>query len=320
MWLVTVDVMADNMLPDYREQSLFSVFSIFFPAATGILAGANISGDLKEPQHSIPLGTLMAIAITTVSYLLFAFITGSTVIRDSNGIPPVDPSAPDVLQFLSNCNPDNSTISASCKFGSHNYYQIVELVSAFGPLIYAGIFAATLSSALASLVSAPKVFQSLCNDKLFPYIEYFAKGHGKNNEPRRGYLLAFIIAIACCLIGDLNLIAPIISNFFLAAYCLINFSVFHASFSKSLGFRPSFKYYNMYLSLLGTVLCVVVMFIMDWVAALITFILVISLYIWVLYRKPDVNWGSSTQAQVYRSAIQSAYKLNLLPDHVKNYR
>ena len=313
--------MADNLLPDYRGgHSLFTVFSIFFPAATGILAGANISGDLKDAQHSIPLGTLIAIAITTVSYLVVAFISGSVVLRDANGIPPVDPHGSDVLKFLQDCNPGNSTDPSPCKYGSHHFYQVVELVAAFGPLIYAGIFAATLSSALASLVSAPKVFQSLCNDKLFPYIEYFGKGHGKNNEPRRGYLLAFGIAIACCLIGDLNLIAPIISNFFLAAYCLINFSVFHASFSKSLGFRPSFKFYNMYCSLAGTVLCVIVMFIMDWVAALITFILVIGLYIWVLYRKPDVNWGSSTQAQVYRSAIQSAYKLNLLPDHVKNYR
>lgn len=309
------------MLPNFRkDESLFSVFSIFFPAATGILAGANISGDLKDPQHSIPLGTLIAIGITTISYLLFAFISGATVLRDANGILPLPnvTSTTDLLQSITNCTAYE--LKGNCKYGSHNYMQIVELVAAFGPLIYAGIFAATLSSALASLVSAPKVFQSLCNDKLFPYVEYFAKGHGKNNEPRRGYLLAFAISIGCCLLGDLNIIAPIISNFFLAAYCLINFSVFHASFSKSLGFRPSFRYYNMYLSLGGTFLCVVVMFIMDWQAALITFILVIGLYIWVLYRKPDVNWGSSTQAQVYRSAIQSALKLNLLPEHVKNYR
>lgn len=312
------------MLPDFRNESLFSVFSVFFPAATGILAGANISGDLRDAQQAIPLGTLLAIAITTFSYLLFALITGSTVIRDANGLTPNNASlesTSELLSYLSDCSRGSLVYeNVTCKYGSHQYMQVVELVSAFGPLIYAGIFAATLSSALASLVSAPKVFQSLCKDKLFPYVEYFAEGYGKNNEPRRGYVLAFIIAIACCLIGDLNAIAPIISNFFLAAYCLINFSVFHASFSQSLGFRPSFKYYNMWLSLAGTVLCVAVMFVMDWVAALITFFIVIGLYIWVLYRKPDVNWGSSNQAQVYRTAITSVYKLNLLPDHVKNYR
>jgi solute carrier family 12 sodium/potassium/chloride transporter 2 len=78
----------------------------------------------------------------------------------------------------------------------------MELVSAFGPLIYAGCFAATLSSALASLVSAPKVFQALCKDQLYPYITWFAKGYGKNNEPVRGYVLCFFISIGFILIGE----------------------------------------------------------------------------------------------------------------------
>lgn len=317
--------LSDNFVPDYRNgESFFSVFSVFFPAATGILAGANISGDLKDPQRAIPLGTLLAIGVTTASYMLFAFISGGVVVRDANGIIEPYPgerisnvSSERAIQLLSRCN---LTTDGACHYGIHNTFTIMEMVSVFGPIIYAGIFAASLSSALASLVSAPKVFQALAKDKLFPYIGYFAEGFGKNNEPRRGYFLAFAVALGCCIIGDLNMIAPIISNFFLAAYCLINFSCFHASFAKSLGFRPSFRYYNMWSSLAGAVLCLGVMFITDWATALITFFLIGALYIWVLYRKPDVNWGSSTQAQTYRAAIQYVYKLNLLPEHVKNYR
>lgn len=75
-------------------------------------------------------------------------------------------------------------------------------MSAVGPIIYAGCFAATLSSALASLVSAPKVFQALCKDKLYPYIEWFGRGYGQNNEPVRGYILTFFISIAFILIGE----------------------------------------------------------------------------------------------------------------------
>jgi solute carrier family 12 sodium/potassium/chloride transporter 2 len=82
-----------------------------------------------------------------------------------------------------------------------NVTQVMELVSAFGPLIYAGCFAATLSSALASLVSAPKIFQALCKDQLYPYVTWFAKGYGKNNEPVRGYVLCFFISIGFILIG-----------------------------------------------------------------------------------------------------------------------
>lgn len=169
----------------------------------------------QDPQHSIPKGTLLAILITTISYLLMAVQSGWTMHRDASG--NVSELATDMFF---NCE------NRSCSYGLHNSFQVsfftwarekiviilyiilfyfllqvMELVSAFGPLIYAGCFAATLSSALASLVSAPKVFQALCKDGLYPYIRWFAKGYGKNNEPVRGYILTFFIAIAFILIG-----------------------------------------------------------------------------------------------------------------------
>ncbi|XP_016966178.1 bumetanide-sensitive sodium-(potassium)-chloride cotransporter isoform X1 [Drosophila biarmipes] len=308
----------NNLFADYRpekgsgiQHDFFSVFAIFFPAATGILAGANISGDLKDPQKSIPKGTILAIVITTGTYLIMVLQCGATVARDATG------NLTDIVNgsfaFL-DCQP------GECNFGLQNSFQVIELVSGFGPLIYAGCYAATLSSALASLVSAPKVFQALCKDELYPKIVWFAKGYGKNNEPVRGYVLTFIIASAFILIGELNLIAPLISNFFLAAYMLINFSTFHASLAKPVGWRPTFKYYNMWLSLLGAILCVAVMFLISWATALITFAAVLALYLIVAYRKPDVNWGSTTQAQTYKNALMSVQQLNNVEEHVKNYR
>ncbi|XP_077570713.1 solute carrier family 12 member 2-like isoform X2 [Stigmatopora nigra] len=238
-------IFVENLVPDFRDdETFFSVFAIFFPAATGILAGANISGDLIA----------------------------------------------------------------------------MSLVSAFGPLITAGIFSATLSSALASLVSAPKVFQALCKDNIYPGLDVFAKGYGKNNEPLRGYVLTFCIGLAFILIAELNIIAPIISNFFLASYALINFSVFHASLANSPGWRPSFKYYNKWVSLAGAILCCVVMFVINWWAALVTLLIVLALYVYVSYKKPDVNWGSSTQALIYNQALTQCLNLTAVEDHVKNFR
>ncbi|PIO59437.1 amino acid permease, partial [Teladorsagia circumcincta] len=243
-----VSTLTENFLPAFRGgEDFFSVFAVYFPAATGIMAGANISGDLADPQ-------------------------------------------------------------------------IMEMESFWGPLITAGIFAATLSSALASLVSAPKVFQAVCKDRLFPKIGYFAKGYGKNEEPRRAYALTFIIAMAMIGIGDLNAIAPIISNFFLASYALINYACFDASFADSPGFRPGFKYYNMWVSLGGALLCIVVMFIISWATALITFFCFAALFMYILHRKPDVNWGSSTQAHSYKNALAGMIKLANTEEHVKNYR
>ncbi|CAB1460473.1 unnamed protein product [Pleuronectes platessa] len=319
-------IMWENMGPNFRDETFFSVFSIFFPAATGILAGANISGDLSDPQLAIPRGTLLAILITGIVYLGVAVSTGSCIVREATG------NVNDTLssEFMLNCTDaackfgydfsSCQTEKYSCHHGLLNDFQVMSMVSGFGPIISAGIFSATLSSALASLVSAPKVFQALCKDNIYPGLAMFAKGYGKNNEPLRGYILTFFIALAFILIAQLNVIAPIISNFFLASYALINFSVFHASLANSPGWRPSFKYYNMWVSLAGAVLCCVVMFVINWWAALLTNVIVLGLYIYVSYKKPDVNWGSSTQALTYHQSLTHTLHLSGVEDHIKNFR
>ncbi|KAG7232414.1 hypothetical protein INR49_008877 [Caranx melampygus] len=369
-------IFLENLGPDFREdETFFSMFAIFFPAATGILAGANISGDLTDPQSAIPKGTLLAILITGVTYVAVAISTGACIVRDATG------DHNDTVSDTVNCTDAACTLGydfsickeGGCQYGLINDFQntehflsqcvsalmvkrldavslpvvvdgfcvlcpvpsvlttnsravtsggneVMSLVSGFGPLITAGIFSATLSSALASLVSAPKVFQALCKDNIYPGLGVFAKGYGKNNEPLRGYVLTFCIGLAFILIAELNIIAPIISNFFLASYALINFSVFHASLANSPGWRPSFKYYNMWVSLAGAILCCVVMFVINWWAALVTLLIVLALYIYVSYKKPDVNWGSSTQALIYNQALTHCLNLTGVEDHVKNFR
>uniref|UniRef100_A0AAX7V3X5 Solute carrier family 12 member 3 n=1 Tax=Astatotilapia calliptera TaxID=8154 RepID=A0AAX7V3X5_ASTCA len=322
------NIFAANFVPDYRGPggSFFGMFSIFFPSATGILAGANISGDLKNPAVAIPRGTLLAIFWTTVSYLIISATIGSCVVRDASGVlnDTLSPSSAveDCVGTACQYGWDFTGCinNKTCVYGIHNYYQSMSLVSAFGPLITAGIFGATLSSALACLVSAPKVFQCLCKDQLYPLIGFFGKSYGKNNEPIRGYLLTYIIAACFILIAELNTIAPIISNFFLCSYALINFSCFHASITNSPGWRPSFRFYSKWLSLLGAICSVVIMFLLTWWAALIAFGVVFILLAYTLYKKPDVNWGSSVQASSYNMALSRCAGLNSVEDHVKNYR
>uniref|UniRef100_A0A671N2T3 Solute carrier family 12 member 1 n=1 Tax=Sinocyclocheilus anshuiensis TaxID=1608454 RepID=A0A671N2T3_9TELE len=314
----------ENFLPEFRDgETFFSVFAIFFPAATGILAGANISGDLRDPQAALPKGTLLAIFITGVTYLGIALVVSVTVVRDATG------NRNDTIQPGLSCNFSSACDlgydfsicqTTKCNYGLMNNFQVMTLVSGFGPLITAGTFSATLSSALASLVSAPKVFQALCKDNIYKALKFFAKGHGKNNEPIRGYILTFFIAVAFILIAQLNTIAPIISNFFLASYALINFSCFHASYAKSPGWRPAYKYYNMWLSLFGAVLCCAVMFVINWWAALLTYGIELFLYIYVTVKKPDVNWGSSTQAVTFINAVNNALILSTVDEHIKNFR
>uniref|UniRef100_A0A4W6EH58 Solute carrier family 12 member 10, tandem duplicate 1 n=1 Tax=Lates calcarifer TaxID=8187 RepID=A0A4W6EH58_LATCA len=316
------EVFISNLKPDWRgnDNDFFQMFAIFFPSAIGILSGANISGDLKDPATAIPKGTLMAILLTTISYLAISVTVGSCVMRDASG------NISDILTG----NITDGCVGLGCNLGwnfteciqsqSCEYGLVLGQVSGFYYLITAGVFAASLSSALGFLVSAPKVFQCLCRDNLYPYIGFFAKGYGKNDEPLRAYLLCYIIAAAFILIGKLNTIAALISNFFLCSYCLINFSCFHASITNSPGWRPSFHYYSKWTALFGAVISVVLMFMLTWWAALVTFSIIIFLFGYVNYNKPKVNWGSSVQAGTYNMALSYSVSLSGVEDHVKNFR
>jgi len=216
--------------------------------------------------------------------------------------------------------PTTSTARTATAYGTLWDQQTMAVISCTGYLIYGGCFAATISSAIASLVGAPRVLQALAKDKLYPKIGFFSAGMGANNDPVRGYVLVFLIALGCILVGELNVVSSLLSNFFVAAYALINFSVFHASITKSPGWRPAFKWYNPWVALLGTFLCVFAMFAMDWVTALITMLLTGCLYLYIFYRKPEANWGSSAQAQVFVNALKGVQSLTDTADHVKNYR
>nr|XP_033326435.1 bumetanide-sensitive sodium-(potassium)-chloride cotransporter isoform X2 [Megalopta genalis] len=308
----STDVFMSNMGPDYRysensNQTFFSVFAIFFPSVTGIQAGANISGDLKDPASSIPIGTLLALLISMLSYLTFVLFAGGAAARDASGLVYGN-------NTIGNCTPQ-----VDCFYGLHNSYSVMQLMSVWGPFIYAGCFAATLSTALTNLLSVPRLIQALGQDRIYPGLIYFSKGYGKHGEPYRGYVLTFFVAALFLLIANLNAVAPLISNFYLASYALINFCTFHAALVRPIGWRPTFRYYNTWLSLFGFITCVSIMFLIDWVTSLVTFVIIFALYLIVVYRKPDVNWGSSTQAQTYKTALTIVYRLNSIDEHVKNY-
>ena len=292
--------LASNFGPeeDFGVAKFFDVFAIFFPAVTGIMAGANISGELRNANKAIPTGTLLSIGISTVVYIVLGFIMGAVAERE---FEYTDPATGTEMRGL---------LHDSLLF---------QKISAWEPVVVGGIFAATLSSALASLVGAPRIMQSLCEDKLFPFLNFFNKLNGQG-EPVRAYLLTFVVAVVFLMVGDLDTIAPLITNFFLIAYALINYACFAASHSQSPGWRPSFKYYNKWVSLLATVLCIGIMFLIDWLTALITFFCGAVIYGYLVWKQPAVNWGHAGQARAYVSAVSSLFKLQRVREHVKTFR
>nr|CAD2122133.1 unnamed protein product [Meloidogyne enterolobii] len=279
------------------------------------MAGANMSGDLRDPSKSIPKGTFCAIGITTLAYGWCMVITALTTVRDATGN-----SLPEFDKHLNRFIPPECRLNDTCRFGLANDYQVMTLQGAWEPLIFVGVFATSLSSVSGCLIGAPRIFQALCGDKLFPFIHPFAKGNGKNNDPFRAYFLTLLIALSVIMIGELNPIADLISNFFLAAFAITNFACFDASIAKSPGFRPGFRFYNKWLSLFGSILCVCIMFMLNWLTSLVTFFVFFLLFVFIKYNKSHINWGTSTDANRYRRALNSLLKISRTEDHVKNYR
>jgi K-Cl cotransporter len=306
---------------DKKEQTFISVFGVFFTAVTGIVAGANLSGDLKDPSAAIPKGTLLAIALTYVSYMFYGIMVAFTYLPAASGnIEEYYGTNPNMLSF-DNCSMEAEKLREKpCEFGAAIDQKVMIYISYTGYLVYFGCYAATLSSAIASLVGAPRVLQAVGRDKIYPKIEFFAVGHGANNDPFRGYILVFVIAFGCLMIGKLNTIGSLASNFFLAAYALMNLSVFHSSTTNSPGWRPTFKFYNRWVSLFGSILCVCLMFAMDWQLALATVGIIALLYALMVYLRPEANWGSSAEALTFLNALKNTHSLNEVQDHIKTYR
>ncbi len=194
-------------------------FAIFFPAVTGFTQGVNMSGDLADPGRSIPRGTAYAVGLSFVIYLVTAVLVAAALPR---GVLLNDPDA-------------------------------LKLISVWSPLIDFGIIAATLSSALASLLGAPRILQSLAKDRVFGFLQPFAVGSGVSDNPRRGVLLTGFIAMAIVGLGNLNLIAAIVSMFFIVTYALLNYATYFEARGRSPSFRPNLHWYDPRISLVGAV-------------------------------------------------------------------
>jgi len=289
---------SDNWGPSYLPNNNFlTMVAIFFPSVTGCMAGANISGDLKKPSVNIPVGTISAVIFSMIVYVIIAWILGATVVREL-----IDPETGHYI--------DNA--------GLYYNYVIMSDISLWRPLVDIGIYASTFSSATSCFVAAPRIFKAVCDDGLFPIFSFFAVGRKSDNEPVRCYILVVIICGLIMISGDINFIAPMVTNFFLITYALVNYSVFAWDISKSPGWRPSFKYYSPYLSLFATLQSVLLMFLIDWIMALITAIIGGICYIYIGYRDIETNWGTTVETKLYSQGCKIALKYQKMnTDHAK---
>ncbi len=248
--------LAENLKPHYTaEIDFWHVFAVFFPAVTGITAGISMSGELRDPARNIPRGTLLAIGFTALVYLL-VFIKVSAIA------------------------PHGELIS--------NMLILMEK-SPFPYLVYAGIWSATLSSALTFIVGAPRTLQALAKDGVVPRILAHPLG-SKKDEPRLGVIITYLIAALFVSMGTLNTVATIITMFFLLTYAAINFSAGVSSLAGKPFYVPEFKVHHV-VSLAGAVATFWIMHVISPVAAPIALAIIVAIYLWLERKSIEQTWG-----------------------------
>ncbi|KAK2496165.1 hypothetical protein MC885_001859 [Smutsia gigantea] len=290
-------------LPLYVVADIATSFTvlvgIFFPSVTGIMAGSNRSGDLRDAQKSIPVGTILAIVTTSLvcilswawssSVVLFGACIEGVVLRDKYG----------------------DGVSRNLVVGT--------LAWPSPWVIVIGSFFSTCGAGLQSLTGAPRLLQAIAKDNIIPFLRVF--GHGKaNGEPTWALLLTALIAELGILIASLDMVAPILSMFFLMCYLFVNLACAVQTLLRTPNWRPRFKYYHWALSFLGMSLCLTLMFVSSWYYALVAMLIAGMIYKYIEYQGAEKEWGDGIRGLSLSAARYALLRLEEGPPHTKNWR
>jgi amino acid transporter len=258
------------------DASFWIIFAVFFPAATGIMAGANMSGELKDPRWSIPVGTLGAIGVSLVIYLSVSYwlaANGSAEELTSN------------FNFML----DNGKWSV---------------------IVLAGLLAATFSSALNSLVGASRILHAMGEQNILPFGTWISH-RSASGIPRNAIMVTGLIVFLSLMLRELNTIAPLITLFFLITYCMINVVILVEERLGLVSFRPLFKVPTL-VPLIGTLGCVFAMFIINPAFSLIALFMVAVFYNILMYRHlKDTSPYGDVRSSLFVSIAEWAAKKSM---------
>ncbi len=282
----STETLSNSWRPGESASGFWILFAILFPAVTGFTQGVSMSGDLKDPARSLPRGTFWAVAISTVIYLAAAIAFAGSL--------PLGDLAAD--------------------------YNAMRRIAALHWLIEVGVIAATLSSGMASFLGAPRILQSLAADNVFPILRPFARGVGPASNPRRAVLLSAAIALGTIALGSLNAIATVVGMCFLLSYGLLNYATFIEARANSPAFRPRFRFFNAWLCLAGSVLCLIIGIAISPIAAAIAGAIMVAIYQYLRRAAPDPAWSDSQYAHHFSRVRAHLHEMREGSQHPRDWR
>ena len=273
-----------QLIGNFPQASFWTLFAIFFPASTGIMVGASMSGSLKNPRRSIPLGTMIAWGASLLVYVSLAVWYALV-------------ATPDELV-------NNFTIAVDKAF--------------WGPAVLLGILSSCFTAALSSFVASPRTLQALGHHKIVPFPKFF--GELKNAEPRNAIMFTGGLVFLILFLGELNTIAQIVTVFFLMTYFIINFILLIEKKLNLISFRPTFKV-PIYVPLLGSLACVTAIVIVSPVVGLTCVLLSIGIYVYLDHRSLDNPYETLNSGLFLSVAKWAATKIAIGPDttHLRSW-
>jgi len=264
------------------------VFAVVMPATTGIMEGANLSGDLKDPGYSIPVGTIAAVGTSIVFYMLLIVAYGGAYSRTT----------------LLNSD------------------TVLQETAWADWLVITGILISSASSALGALFGGSRILQALARDDVFPGLSIFAQGTAVGDEPTYAVLFTWAITQGCCFIfrGSLDAVANFISALFCLSYAAVNLSAFLLEVSGTPNFRPKWKYYTWHTCLIGMLTYFCLMFYLNWIFGIVAVACEVLIFLFLVYRAPKMLWGEVTQSVIFHQVRKYLLRLDERKMHSKLWR
>ncbi|MCD9561381.1 Protein ccc1 [Datura stramonium] len=286
-----------------------ALVGLFFPAVTGIMAGSNRSASLKDTQRSIPIGTLAATLVTSGLYLVTVLFFGSVATRDKllTDRPLFDCFEVWPAFMCKGVQRGPNGAASTCFFGQNTWLLTASIAWPFPAIVYVGIILSTLGAALQSLTGAPRLLAAIANDDILPVLNYFKVVDG--SEPHVATFFTAFICIGCVVIGNLDLISPTITMFYLLCYAGVNLSCFLLDLLDAPSWRPRWKFHHWSLSLVGALLCIVIMFLISWTFTVVSLALASLIYYYVSIKGKAGDWGDGFKSAYFQLALRSLRSL-----------
>uniref|UniRef100_A0A1A8ITC4 Solute carrier family 12 member 9 n=1 Tax=Nothobranchius kuhntae TaxID=321403 RepID=A0A1A8ITC4_NOTKU len=276
----TLDYTTGNMM------TFASVFAVMFNGCTGIMAGSNMSGDLKNPSYSIPRGTITAVIFTFITYNL--------------------------LSVLVACSCDRVLLQRD--------YSFLGDINVWHPFVIIGVYSSTLSAAMSNLIGASRILYALAKDDLFGKVFSIAKRTSRGGNPWLSVLISWFLVQLVLFSGKLNTIASIVTIFFLLVYAAVDLACLALEWASAPNFRPTFRYFTWHTCALGIIGCVVMMFLINAIYASASIAFMLLLLLLIHYLSPTSSWGYISQALIFHQVRKYLLMLDVRKDHIKFWR